>query len=238
MRFAAYGLLSLALCAQGTASSRAEVTDFSFDCDRGAMKPEYGPAVLLPFVDDQKTLLALLDKKRQELIEHCKAAGYTRLPTVYVLTEDLSETTFKATWSEAKSQWEVSGTILDTKPLRDRFRLDYGVQEYVHTSQLTRNPFPYKDKVIMVHAHFSRMWSEHEAIFSGPGLEGKLLVTDVSSTQFTDSSKHTVIAVRINGIRAISRGIGGEERLPSGRLVGVYFCSEWNCSDFFGTGGG
>jgi clan AA aspartic protease (TIGR02281 family) len=108
-----------------------------------------------------------------------------------------------------------------------KFGSQYGVVAWPDTQALTANPFPYKGKVIGTRANFTRMLSENEALF------GDLIITNVASTQFTDVDRPSVVIFKIDGLRVLKVGLGGEVSVPFGRFVGVYFCTDGDCKDFF-----
>lgn len=128
-------------------------------------------------------------------------------------------------------------SVTDAKMTRDQFMSTYGVSELVNGFELSANPFPYKDKIVAVRANFSRMLSESEAMFhccaKSMGYYD-LIVTGLSSTQFTAASKDSVLAIKVTGLTRLKTSQGGEESLPAGTFVGVYFCSLRRCQDFFG----
>jgi hypothetical protein len=113
------------------------------------------------------------------------------------------------------------------RALRVEFSSKHAVEAWVSPRALMANPFPYKGKVVAVPADFLQMVSENEAIF------GDLLVTGVGSTQFTVVGRPSILAVRIQGFRAVRVPLAGEVNLPSGQLVGVHFCARPGCPDVY-----
>ncbi len=153
--------------------------------------------------------------------------GYSKPDDIYYRpAHHLPTGEFDAVWNQEKSSWTIVNRYAMRKAARDKFASATGVSEFVKNQDiLVANPFPYRDKVIAVRADFSRMTSENEAEF------GKLLVSGLSATQFTEANKPSVLAIRISGLTKIKTASGGKEIRPSGVFSAIYFCSERDCGD-------
>lgn len=138
--------------------------------------------------------------------------------------------------AEAKSQHEAklaeeariaAAAAAERRRNRQEFAAKHAITQFVGVGALVTNPFPFKDRVVGVHAAFSRMISEQEAMF------GDLLVTGLPPTEFTASGEPTILAVRIGGLRPVRLPGGVEMPLPYGAYLGAFRCREPSCSEFF-----
>ena len=116
--------------------------------------------------------------------------------------------------------------IVETKTaLRKQFMSQFKPEVWVNESSLTANVFMYKDKVVGLLATFDQMVAPSEARF------GQVFVTDVPTSEFSNTGQETVLAIKIVGLKH-AKILGTDLELPQGRYVGAYKCRERGCKDF------
>ncbi len=238
MRLMIYGSLALCMSAVTVGQARAEIEliPSHYACTKAGDGSEIGfgfranPRDAAEFLD-RKAVYSFLNKAKADFLDHCH---YERLPSdLWFSTDDLGGFTavlHGSNWQIIENKIAVSEDKYNVaaKKRRDQFIKDNSVQELIDVHKLNTNPFPYKDKIVALRATFSRMLSTSEASFDG------LVVAGLSSTQFTEAGIPSVLAIKVIGLTTRKTSEGGEETLPSGTFIGIYFCVQANCSDFYG----
>jgi hypothetical protein len=105
---------------------------------------------------------------------------------------------------------------------------DLGIQDWIYPSQLTRNPYFFKDSVVGMVVQFDHMLSENEAVFERSGAE--IFVSGVSPKFFQDKEL-IVLAGRVTGNKGLISPMGSEVLLPALDYIGSYKCGD-QCSGF------
>lgn len=115
----------------------------------------------------------------------------------------------------------------------------HGVQETVACETLSRDPFAYEGKVVLVHSIFERMVSRDQAVlgtfatYRGPQwvVGCDIVVSGVPRGVFPSANVAVILAGRVLG------NTGNGRQYPHLQYVGVHICKESffkDCPDFFG----
>ena len=111
---------------------------------------------------------------------------------------------------------------------RRAVKTDLGIETWVKPSQLTRNPYFFKDSLVGMVIQFDHMLSGNEAVFTRSGAQ--IFVSGVPPTLF-QSKEQVVLAGRVTGNKGVISPSGSETLLPALDYVGAYKCGN-TCADF------
>jgi uncharacterized protein YecT (DUF1311 family) len=106
---------------------------------------------------------------------------------------------------------------------RKKVKFDLGIQTWIEPSQLTRNPYFYKDSVVGVVVRFDQMLSGNEAVFERSGAQ--IFVSKVPSNLFQDKEL-VVLAGRVTGNKGVVNSQRVEALMPALDYVGALKCGD------------
>jgi hypothetical protein len=129
---------------------------------------------------------------------------------------------------EASIKQEREKARADALALQAAFKSQHNVDTWVTAELLRANPFIYKDKIIGLHARFTQMLGDGEALF------GEVVGEGVPNTMFVRSGTSVILAMRITGLKPTRTPVGLQISLPVGRYIGAYTCKSDDCGEFIG----
>ena len=132
---------------------------------------------------------------------------------------------FLAYSTKQDNPWTLQSNLPKARKL---VKSDLGIQDWIYPSQLTRNPYYFKDAVVGMVVQFDHMLSENEAVFERSG--DQIFVSGVSSNLF-QNKELIVLSGRVTGNKGLISPMGSEVLLPALDYVGSYKCGD-QCGGF------
>ncbi len=125
---------------------------------------------------------------------------------------------FVAQSTGVNGAWRVETNL----PLeRKKFQSDLAIQKWIKASELTRNPYFFKDMVVGMIVQLDHKISDHEAVFTRSG--EKIFVSGVPSG-FVDPQL-LVLAGRVLGNKGVVDPSGSEQLMPALDYLGTADCA-------------
>jgi hypothetical protein len=213
-----------------------EPLSWDMNCNTTTFTIKIKPTDLGVLLDNSK-VRTLLEEVRAINVQKCWNGQISEFIRALLLIYDLTGRPIFAADMSA-SGWNIKGNAIQNdaaaqrvaekaRSALERMKTEFGVQQFVKIDDLRANPFLFRDKIISTLARFSMMTGESEAIFRTDNyLETPMLyASKVPSTLF-QRNQQVVLALRVIGINK-------ETSLPHVEFIGVHFCTQPECADYF-----
>ena len=179
-----------------------------------------------PIFEDN-TWPALLDKIRQAVRDKCDVAGPNTTHDGLVTASQFQELyevkssrgLFVARSAGPHGTWSVDTNLPQT---RKKLQSDLGIQKWIKPSELTRNPYFFKDMVVGMVVQLDHKISDKEAVFARSG--ARIFVSGVPHS-FADQ-QIVILAGRVVGNKGVVDPSGSEELMPAIDYLGTADCAK------------